>query len=322
MAELILGIEIGGTKLQLGLGTSEGTIIALHQGKVDVDAGGEGIRHWLLKEIPAFLNQFGSQAEKPVAIGCGFGGPLDRNRGSVLKSNQIIGWQDFPLRDWLQKTFEMPAWVENDSNAAAWGEYCLGSGKGTQYFFYTNLGSGVGGGFILNGSLYDGQGFGAGEFGHMYIPNPLNKSVWDPIKIENVCSGWSIEKRLRQPGYVPQSSLLYKFLDGKLSQVNTRQLAEAARQGDAFALGEIDLVAHALGIGLANVLCLSNVERIAIGGGVSNLGDLLINPVRKYTERYAFISSQGRYEVQRSVLDDEIVLIGAILLAGELIQRL
>ena len=125
MAELILGIEIGGTKLQLGLGTSEGTIIALHQGKVDVNAGGEGIRHWLLKEIPAFLNQFGSQAEKPVAIGCGFGGPLDRNRGSVLKSNQIIGWQDFPLRDWLQKTFES---IKNAARAALHqpGQWCGG----------------------------------------------------------------------------------------------------------------------------------------------------------------------------------------------------
>jgi glucokinase len=316
---LILGIEIGGTKLQLGLGTSEGEIKALHQGTVDVNAGGEGIRQWLLDEIPSFINRYLNNQEKLVAIGCGFGGPMDRQRGRVLKSNQIIGWQDFPLRDWLEESFNLPVWVENDSNAAAWGEYCLGFGKGSHHFFYTNLGSGVGGGFVFNGELYDGQGFGAGEFGHTFVPNLLKNIVCEPIKIENMCSGWAIETRLREPGYVPQSSLLIELSKGDVLKLSTRELAIAAQQGDSFALAEIDLVAHALGIGLANVLCLTNVERIAVGGGVSNLGDLLIIPTRKYTDKYAFVSSEGRYSIERCYLGKEIVLVGAILLANQLL---
>jgi glucokinase len=167
--------------------------------------------------------------------------------------------------------------------------------------------------------LYDGQGFGAGESGHTYVPDLLNKRSCKPVEIENLCSGWAIENRLREPNYIPKTSDLAQLFNGDVLQITTHHLAEAATRGDAFALSEIDLVAHALGIGLANVLSLTNVERIAIGGGVSNLGQLLLDPVRDYTARYAFVSTQGRYQIQKSVLGDEIVLVGAILLASQLL---
>lgn len=319
MSDLILGIEIGGTKLQLSLGTPEGEIIASTKGFVDVSTGSIGIRQWLLEQIPNFINSSGYSISRVAAIGCGFGGPIDRSRGRVLKSVQIAGWKDFPLKDWFEDAFKLPTWVENDSNAATWGEYCRGFGVGCQHFFYTNIGSGVGGGFVLNGSLFDRQGFGAGEFGHTYVPNLFNQRLSEPVKIENTCSGWAIEQRLRQTGYVPASSLLHKLADGNVAQISTSDLGEAAQQGDAFALAEIDLVAHVLGIGLANVLCLTNVERIAIGGGVSNLGELLIDRVRKYTDRYIFVISEGRYQIQRSFLGEPIVVVGAILLASKLL---
>ena len=320
MSRIILGIEIGGTKLQLGLGTPEGELIALHQGYVDAEGGGKWIRRWLIKQIPEFIENSGYPHDQVAAIGCGFGGPIERKVGRVLVSNQISGWHGFPLKQWLAETFRLPVWVENDSNAAAWGEYHNGFGKGTQHFFYTNLGSGVGGGLVLNGELYDGQGFGAGEFGHTYVPDLRGPSSGLPVKIEQICSGWAIEHRLRQPGYVPKNSGLIRLVAGDISMLNVRHLAEAAVAGDRFALSEIDFVAHTLGIGLANVLSLTNVERIAIGGGVSNLGDLLLDPVRDYTKRYAFISSQGRYQIQQSELGDKIVLVGAILLAKQVMR--
>ena len=248
-------------------------------------------------------------------MGCGFGGPIDSAAGKVLVSNQVAGWDDFPLRDWLEQAFCMPTWVENDSNAAAWGEYQRGVGRTTQHFFYTNLGSGVGGGLILNGELYDGQGFGAAEFGHMVVPDLRTQAVSKVLELEQICSGWAIEDRLRQPGYIPVSSELYNRIHGQTKQVTTVHLADSAKTGDRFALSEIDLVAHTLGIGLANVLNLTNVQRIAIGGGVSKLGPLLIEPVRRYTAQYVYVSSQGRYQIQQCELGDSIVLIGAILLA-------
>lgn len=314
--DFILGIEIGGTKLQLALGTPQGKLAAVYRDSVDVMNGAKGILDWMEDRIPEFTNQAAGHSNHVRAIGCGFGGPINRNTGQVLKSNQITGWDDFPLKDWLEDAFHLPVWVENDSNAAAWAEYQKGFGRGTQHFFYTNIGSGVGGGFVFNGELYDGQGFGAGEFGHMIVPDLIHQSGQNLVEIEQICSGWAVESRLRQPGYIPTSSDLFIRLKGNVSDITMADLADSAESGDAFALAQIDLVAQTLGIGLANVLCLTNLERIAIGGGVSKIGDLLIEPIRQHTARHVFSSSKGRYQIQQSKLGDEIVLVGAILLAN------
>ena len=314
MSNLILGVEIGGTKLQLAVGTPEGEILGVHQGRVEPAQGGAGIREWLAEEIPSFLE---AQAQKVSAIGCGFGGPLHTPSGRVLQSIQIDGWHDFPVRDWFEDTFHLPTTVDNDSNAAAWGEYKRGFGRGCRYFFYTNMGSGVGGGLVLDGKLHDGQGYGAGEFGHTWVPDWTQDEPGAAEIIEDICSGWSIEKRLRTPGYVPEESALFTRFEGDLKKVTARNLAEAARAGDAFALVEIDCIAESMGIGLANVLSLTGVERIAVGGGVAMMGDLLIDRIRKYTKQHEFVSSTGHYEISACELGEQIVLVGAILRAGE-----
>jgi len=320
MASHILSVEIGGTKLQLAIGTPQGDIVARRRGSVDIQLGGEGIRTWLLREIPGFIGFAKKKFGPLAAIGCGFGGPIDSHEGRVLQSIQIDGWRDFPLREWFQNSFSLPTIVVNDSNAAAWGEYCRGFGKGSQHFFYTNIGSGIGGGLVFAGNLYDAQGFGAGEFGHTYVPDWTGEGGGKGAEIESLCSGWAIEKRLQQPGYIPKNSDLFSQFSTKLSEVTARDLAESAKKGDPFALNEIDKVAHSLSIGLANVLNLTSVERIAIGGGVSNMGDILIKPIRKFTAQYVFITNKGRYEIQQCKLGDEIVLVGATLLAAATIN--
>lgn len=312
---IILGVEIGGTKLQLALGTTSGAILVASKGSVDKEAGGEGIRHWLLRSIPKFVDTSQYQWGQIKAIGVGFGGPINSNSGRILESIQIEGWEDFPLREWFEEQFDIPTAVENDSNAATWGEFKRGFGQGCQHFFYTNMGSGVGGGFVLDGHLFNGQGFGAGEFGHTYVPDWTTTQHDQAKKVEDLCSGWAIERRLRQPGYVPGTSMLYQELNGEMRSVTPKQLGEAAQKGDAFSLNEIDRIANAMGLGLANVLCLTGIERIAIGGGVSNLGAILIDPIKKYTKKYAFVINKGRYEISRCQLGDEIVLVGSILIA-------
>lgn len=317
MKEYILGVEIGGTKLQLALGTPAGELLTRVRGQVEPSAGGEGIRAWLKEQIPAFLVEAESEFGSVSAIGCGFGGPVDTPQGRVLQSIQIEGWQDFPLRDWFGTTFTLPTTVDNDTNAAAWGEYCKGFGRGCQHFFYTNIGSGVGGGFVLNGELYDGQGYGAGELGHTWVPDWTSDRAGAAVEIENICSGWAIEARLRQPGYIPEESILYHTFENKLSEISTRDLASAAQAGDAFALNEIEQVATSFGLGLVNVLSLTNVERIAIGGGVAQMGEMLISRIRAVVDAHVFVSSVGRYAIQECELGEDIVLVGAILRAAQ-----
>ena len=320
MADLILGVEIGGTKLQLALGTPSGEILVTHQGRVDKAQGGEGIRAWLKQEIPAFINANAPQLGQVAAIGCGFGGPLDSKAGRVMRSIQIEGWQDFPIRDWFKETFELPITVDNDSNAAAWGEYKRGFGRGCQHFFYTNIGSGVGGGFVFDGALFDGQGYGAGEMGQTYVADWTSQTPGAVEKVENLCSGWAIEGRLRTPGYIPEDSSLYQEFQMDFTAVTARDLGEAARAGDDFANAEIGRIARSFGLALSNVLCLSGVERIAIGGGVAKMGEVLIGPIREAVHEFEFVSNVGHYAISPCELGDEIVLVGAILRAGEMLQ--
>lgn len=319
MTDLILGVEIGGTKLQLALGTREGGLLVTRQGQVDRRLGGEGIRDWLRKEIPAFIRAEAPARGEVVAIGCGFGGPLDWAAGRVMRSIQIEGWQDFPIRAWFEETFALPATVDNDSNAAAWGEYRRGFGRGCRLFFYTNIGSGVGGGFILNGELFDGQGFGAGEIGHTFTADWTSDVPGAVEKVENLCSGWAIERRLRTPGYITPDSVLFAQFADNLPAVTARNLAEAARAGDGFAKAEIDRIARSFGLALATVLCLTGVERIAIGGGVAKMGEVLMGPIRAAVRRYEFVPNVGRYAISPCELGDEIVLVGAILRAEEIL---
>lgn len=315
--DLFIGIEIGGTKLQVSVGNHNGELLTVNSDIVDKVQGAHGILNRIKVRVSELLAKNQSLTNSIRAIGCGFGGPVYRQTGQVLKSNQISGWDDFPLKDWFENTFQLPAWVENDSDAATWGEYQIGFGRGTENFFYTNIGSGVGGGFVINQALYHSQGIGAGEFGHTLIPNPFPNQDKIAVEVETICSGWAIEKRLREPGYIPMNSELSSHLKGDVSLATTQDLAISALAGDGFALKEIDLIARTIGIGLANVLCLTNVEKIAVGGGVAKMGDLLLEPIRQYTAKYYFLSNEGKYQIQQSELGDEIVLIGAILLAKQ-----
>ncbi|MCC6955464.1 MAG: ROK family protein [Anaerolineales bacterium] len=319
MEPCIICVEIGGTKLQLGYGTPEGEILGLIQGRVMADAGASGILTWIEANMPQVLDEAVQAGYRPRAIGCGFGGPINTPQGRVLRSIHILGWSDFPLKAWFQDKYRLPTVIANDTNAGAWGEYCRGSGRGTRHFFYTNIGTGIGGGIIIDGRLYDGQGLGAGEFGQTFVPDWTASRPGVEERLENLCSGLSIEKRLRSEGYVPAQSSLMELCGGDVKRLDCRMLHQATSRGDAFALQEIERVGWTIGIALSNVLSLVSPERIAVGGGVSNMGELLLSVIRRSAKVHEFVNSVGRYEILLCELKESIVLVGAMLLAKELV---
>ena len=319
MNQSIIGVEIGGTKLQLAIGTPEGQILNLYQGTVNPADGAQGILSWLKIHITIVMDQILASGNKCIAIGCGFGGPIDTINGRILKSIQIKDWDNFPLKQWFQDEYHLPAIIANDTNAATWGEYSLGSGRGTRHFFYTNIGSGIGGGIIINGSLYDGQGFGAGEFGQTYVPDWTSQVRGAEERLELLCSGWAIEKRLRLSEDIPASSVLMELCTGNKKLLDCRMLYQACKLGDKYSLNEISKVGTSIGIALSNVLSLISPERIALGGGVSNMGELLLEPIRNSVKAHEFINSVGRYDIVPCELKESIVLVGAILLAREVV---
>jgi glucokinase len=294
---LAVGVEIGGTKLQAGIGLRDGKLIALVRRPVDPALGGAGIR----EQLPSLVEEALAQAKCPLkevaGVGIGFGGPVDSKRGRILVSRQIEGWTDFPLRDWLQKKVEVPVVLQNDAKSAALAEATLGAGKGLKRIFYITVGSGVGGGLVIDGVPDTGQGLGAGEIGHTWVPDP---DTGKPDKLEHVASGWSIGKR--------GSRRLGRELSGA-------EVAALAAKGDAAAVRTVQDSAEALAIGIGNVLALLHPERFVVGGGVSLMGDLWWGPLRKaLAERFAFKPFAETFDVVPAALGEEVVVIGATLL--------
>ncbi len=315
MDSFALGIEIGGTKLQAALGTSEGEIIDVERGVAPASEGPRAILAWFDDTVSGLVERAGAECEGVRGIGVGFGGPVESATGTVLVSHQVGGWEGFPLRKWFEDRFNIPTTVANDSNTAGWAEYCRGAGRGTRHFCYVNIGSGIGGALVVDGRLHDGQGFGAAEIGHTYVPDWTASAPGSKEELENLCSGWSIEKRLRESGWASAESPLARLCGGDPERITCELVAEAARRDDAFAKEALDRVAQALGVALANVITLFHPERIALGGGVSLMGDVLLGPVRRHVAEHVFGAFRSRYEIVPCALGESVVLVGALLLA-------
>src|SRR3954447_22495356 len=145
-----IGIEIAGTKLQLGVGAGDGVLAGLWRGTVDVAAGPEGIRRQIVAAVPELLERSGIDRAQVKGVGIGFGGPVDDATRTIIKSHQIEGWDDFPLADWLSDLVGLPAVLGNDADCAGLAEALFDSGKGLSPIFYITFGSGIGGGLIVN----------------------------------------------------------------------------------------------------------------------------------------------------------------------------
>jgi len=296
---LAVGIEIGGTKLQAGVGLRDGKLVALVRRAVDPSKGGAGIREQIPSLVEEAVAKAGCRREDLAGVGVGFGGPVDSNRGRILVSHQIEGWTDFPLRDWLQKKVEVPVVLQNDAKTAALAEATHGAGKGLRRIFYITVGSGVGGGLVIDGAPDVGQGLGAGEIGHTWVPDP---DTGKPEKLEHIASGWAIGKRgSRRLG----------------REVTGADVAALAGKGYAVARKVVEESAEALAIGIGNVLALLHPERFIVGGGVSLMGDLWWGPLKKFlAERYAFKPFAHAYEVVPAALGEEVVVVGATILGA------
>ncbi|MGI6668948.1 MAG: ROK family protein [Acetivibrionales bacterium] len=311
-----IGVEIGGTKQQVAVVSEDGAMTELLSEKVVLVSGAEDILNWLEGSLNTLLTKY----PEIEAIGVGFGGIVETKNERLSKSVQVRGWENFRLKDWFEKRFNKRTVVVNDTVAGGYGELLYGTGKGFDKFFYTNIGTGIGGATFIHGKPYDGTGYGSSYFGHTYVPvrNPKAVSQYEYFdKLENYCSGVAIEKRLRQEGYIPKDSLLYSLCGGNTSTVTCSMLANAANNGDSFALGEIESWAYVYSIAMSNYITLFSPERVAIGGGVANMGDLILKPVRKYVGRFVFNSAKGRYDIVQCKLLDDAVLVGAAMFARD-----
>ena len=315
---MYLGIEIGGTKLQLGLGPGDGTLAARWRGTVAPAEGADGIRRQIVQAVPELLARAGRSRDELRGVGIGFGGPVDDATRAVIKSHQIAGWDNFPLADWISDLVGLPAALGNDADVAGLAEALYGAGKGCSPVFYITIGSGIGGGLIIDGEIYRGCGRGAAEIGHLRIPVYL--AVADRIEyrpLEELSSGWAIQEWARKE--MERSKEHYerwREVQRGDEPVTALDVAHAAQSGHDAAWHILYCAWGWLATAISQVITLTCPRRIVIGGGVSLMGEeLLLQPLRKLVAERVFKPFAGCYEIVPAALGEEVVVHGALTLA-------
>ena len=308
---LSIGIEIGGTKTQVGIGSAQKGLLpgGIVRRPVIRALGAEGI----LRDIASMVDEVLASQQRTLKeihrIGIGYGGIIDAARGMTLKSYQIDGWTDFPLHDWAEVQWGRPVFIENDASVAGLAEYMLGAGRGCSRMFYITAGSGCGGGWIVDGKIDGGQGLGAAEIGHMWMPDPQTGVF---TELEQLCSGWAIGERARRAAAGADSVM--ERLAGSLEKIDARIVYEAAEQGDAIALRILQETCQIFGAGMANVVALLHPQRIVLGGGVSLMGPLFWDSLQKEFRARLMPTFAPQVELVPAQLKEDVVVIGALCL--------
>lgn len=339
---MYLGIEIGGTKLQLGVGDgAQAELIAIERRTVDPTRGAAGILEHIDSVGAALLQKY------PIErIGIGFGGPCNAETGRTTKSHQIDGWEDFPLVDWCRNTFQKETRISNDCDVAALAEARYGAGRGSRTVFYVTIGTGVGGGFVIDGQVY-GQGRPAvAEIGHL---RPGLHEDRPEATVESMASGWGIASAAvnRLSGNVSKSiehvrpmlvqiaksmrpqQLAYAALTDEEykadllercqqvpEQLTAQMVAQAAAEGNEIAREVLGQACQTLGWAIAQVITLLAPQTIVLGGGVSLIGEQwFLSPVREEVARYVFPPLLDSYRIVPAELGELVVVHGAIALA-------
>jgi glucokinase len=302
-----IGIEIGGTKLQLVAGDGSGRILDRRRLDVDRARGGAGIRDQIARTLPELVAK-----HQPGAIGVGFGGPVDHETGRIAKSHQIEGWSEFELGEWLHEQSGLLVRVDNDANVAALGEALAGAGRGRSPVFYVTLGSGVGGGLVVEGRIYHGAKPGESEIGHVR----LDKSG---TIVEQRCSGWAVDRRIREAiAGEPHSGLARLVAADTLAGRGgeARFLKAAIDSGDSPARRILEETADDLAFALSHVVQLLHPATIVLGGGLSQVGEPIRDAVARHLKRFIMEVFGAGPAVQLAALGEDAVPVGALLLAA------
>ncbi len=315
---MYLGIEIGGTKLQLGVGAGDGTPLAeLRRFDIDPRLGAEGI----LSQIEAAGKQL-LAVHSIGGVGIGFGGPVDDQRGIVHKSHQIRGWNDFPLVQWCEDKLQRKTFLQNDCDAAGLAEARFGAGRGQRVVLYVTVGTGIGGGLIINGSIYRGGGGGAAEIGHL---RPGLDATAANQTVESVASGWGIACAARERVHAAKDNpTLQPFIDdlrarcgGNLDALTARSAASAAAEGNELAIGVINTARRCLSWAIAQTATIVSPNVVVIGGGVSLMSEkLFLEPLKAEVANYVFPPLDGKFEVLPAAFGEDVVVHGALTVAA------
>lgn len=288
---LVLGIDIGGTTFTVGAIRDDGTRIgALREEPTNSGEGADGV----LERIVTAAQRVMADARKAapgaefVGVGAGAPGPLDAETGVVLLTPNL-GWVNFPLRDRLHAALQLPTVIDNDANCAVLGEWWRGAAQGTRHAIGFTIGTGIGGGIIVNGALYHGASGCAGEIGHTTIEaNGRHCACGNYGCLEAYASGPAIARRAIEAIESGEATTLLARAGGDPGRITARTVYDAAHEGDDLARELVRQTVQFLGAGVANLVNVFNPEVVVVCGGVTRAGNLLFDPLRREVARRAF----------------------------------
>jgi glucokinase len=313
-----IGVDLGGTNIKFGIVSDKGEVSY----KGGLSAGAELGRRTILNNINRGINQALAVADsrKMVIRGIGAGSPGTVNlktgiiEGSCPNIPQMVGVN---LKRWLSKSFALPVRVDNDANLMALAESRFGAAKGFSDALCLTIGTGIGGGIILNGKLFHGSSFAAAEFGHMTICHNGRKCNCGGIGcLEMYASASAMVKDAKKFLKRDRKSIIFKLVEGDLSKLTTEVLFQAEKKGDNLAKAVINQACAYLGAGIASAVNLFNPQVVVIGGGVSHGGAGFIRRIEKEVKHRAFPSATRNLKIVKAKLGNDAGFIGAAILCS------
>jgi len=308
-----IGVDLGGTNIVSVIVNCQGKIVNRLKVPTLAERGKEATIKRIVETIHENIVQSTIAPGDIIGIGIGAPGPLDVKRGIINFAPNLPGWRDVPLRKILEDEFSMKVVLENDANAAAWGERCFGIGRGVDNLVCFTLGTGIGGGIIIDGKIYHGNNYGAAELGHMTVNKDGPRcNCGNYGCLEAYSSATGIKNRVKNRIKEGIKSDFLNFDDDKLFEsLRLKLIFEAARKGDKLTKGVVEEAISYLGIAIANIANILNPEMIVLVGGITNEGDKLLIPLREEVKKRAFYSNYKSLKIVIGKLGGNAGVLGA-----------
>jgi glucokinase len=314
----IVGLDLGGTNIVCGAMPEDGSrTIALRTEPTRSDQGADAVVERMARMIDTVIAETiaetGARRSDFIGVGIGSPGPLDRHRGVVIVTPNL-GWTDFPLRDRVSEAVNLPATLDNDANCATIGEWWQGAAKGARNVVGMTIGTGIGGGLILEGRLYHGSSDVAGEIGHTTIDSTGRRCKCGNYGcLEAYASGPAIAERAREALERDSAgSILPDMVGGKLDLITAQTVYEASGRDDPLATEVVRDTARFLGAGIANLLNIFNPDVVVIAGGVTQAGNAIFEPMRTEVRRRAFKPAVEACSIVPAILTGSAGVVGAV----------
>ncbi|MGA6924682.1 MAG: ROK family protein [Desulfosarcina sp.] len=309
---LALGIDLGGTKILSTVSDARGRMRSRDHDETPSDEGRDAILRAIVQSARRALRKAGVEMADLSAVGVGAPGPSNPQTGILHVSPNLPGLRDIPITTILRERFGKPVFLINDANAAALAEYHFGAGRGSACFVYVTVSTGIGGGVLIDGRLFTGSTGGGAEIGHMTIDdkgppcNCGNVGCWEAL-----ASGTALAKEAQRLIAKGQRTSMLEHAAGDPEQVDAKVVQQAAEQGDDLAQLLVARTAHYLGTGLANLINIFNPDRIALGGGLIRMGDMLVDPATTVARQRSFQSAFASVRLTTAELGRNSGVLGA-----------